>query len=468
MDRQYPADDDGLDPEELRYLWWEEELELQGDYVLNFVGAELRSGPFEVQLGTLIEWDDSGSDPTHGDFFEVTEPPTMEAILLLEKDRSCVSPSAETKAKWRQIAVSLCSTGALEDPSGAAFSSEEEELLTILFVSQHLWRRPLSCWKKPAGTRLEVLIDLAKYLLERYPVPAWLDAWTIFMRNSKMVQYGHIDHAWYHNADASSAPWVAYIAATQGVKLGPALQYCARKWRLEVPISAARFAFEVPPLMDVEKAFLWLLVRAMGGSRETASRFSLNYWNRCDGWTLPLIRFAVRHPEIVDHLDSIQEWVLHEDIEARRVNPEVRFQLAGRSPARVVAAATAYWFSLHYKQASQHSWKTHGWNARLEEAGVSWGFVELLDGCSLSEESLRLRHCVDTYAEACAQNQSAIVSVRLAGRRVLTVEVEPATGRIVQVHGFANRNATDAEARMVERWAAQFKLVYDPANFRMC
>lgn len=89
----------------------------------------------------------------------------------------------------------------------------------------------------------------------------------------------------------------------------------------------------------------------------------------------------------------------------------------------------------------------------------TWAITELLNSLALHEESKAMRHCVSLYSQDCEQGRSAIFSVTLAGRRMVTVEVNPKTLRVVQVHGFANRLPTTEETRVVNRWCTQFELV---------
>jgi hypothetical protein len=72
---------------------------------------------------------------------------------------------------------------------------------------------------------------------------------------------------------------------------------------------------------------------------------------------------------------------------------------------------------------------------------------------ALAEESQAMHHCVTLYAYRCAQGQSAIFSLRAAGERRITIELD-ALGRIVQARGACNRAATGEEQAVMARWLA--------------
>lgn len=67
--------------------------------------------------------------------------------------------------------------------------------------------------------------------------------------------------------------------------------------------------------------------------------------------------------------------------------------------------------------------------------------VELNTGLSLAEEGLEQRHCIGTYANACASGATRVFSLRHHGRRAATLELQrrhDGSWRMVQIRGKAN------------------------------
>ena len=79
-------------------------------------------------------------------------------------------------------------------------------------------------------------------------------------------------------------------------------------------------------------------------------------------------------------------------------------------------------------------------------------------------EGERMHHCVTTYQEKCITGSSSIWSLRCEYPRsqfkdCLTIELSH-SGTIVQCRGFANRQPTNDELAVVDRWAADHKLIW--------
>ncbi|MEK7949730.1 PcfJ domain-containing protein [Luteolibacter soli] len=90
-----------------------------------------------------------------------------------------------------------------------------------------------------------------------------------------------------------------------------------------------------------------------------------------------------------------------------------------------------------------------------------WTFREKLCHAQLIAEGEALRHCVSGYWRRCRSGRSAIFSLRQLHPAIvpvrhearLTIEVERATRRIVQVRGKWNRWPGEFEYRLLKRWA---------------
>jgi hypothetical protein len=75
--------------------------------------------------------------------------------------------------------------------------------------------------------------------------------------------------------------------------------------------------------------------------------------------------------------------------------------------------------------------------------------VELDTGARLAEEGLEQRHCIGTYANACASGSTRVFSLRRDGKRTATIELQrnhDGSWRMVQIRGKANTVVHDAAA----------------------
>lgn len=101
-----------------------------------------------------------------------------------------------------------------------------------------------------------------------------------------------------------------------------------------------------------------------------------------------------------------------------------------------------------------------------EDADGAWSVVTLERQEQLVEESQHMRHCAHFYGRLVRNGSVALLSLRLDGHRLLTMEVVRASSTLIQVKGFANRPPTPEESAQVRRWAAQHQLRVLPTVLR--
>ena len=105
---------------------------------------------------------------------------------------------------------------------------------------------------------------------------------------------------------------------------------------------------------------------------------------------------------------------------------------------------------------SDFVWKNQGWDWEIStKKATKWKFTELTSSEELIEEGEAMAHCVASYDYDCYIQESAIVSLRLNNRRCATIEVEPLSGRLVQVSGFANGDISRNKMCIIEQWLAK-------------
>lgn len=104
----------------------------------------------------------------------------------------------------------------------------------------------------------------------------------------------------------------------------------------------------------------------------------------------------------------------------------------------------------------------------LEGRGLQWTFHELTSLVGLMQEGRRLRHCVATYRRFCEPGLCSIFSLRQSDPRqpgrapqpVLTLEINRAKRRIVQVRGKWNRFPRRQENAIIRTWASHHQLKF--------
>lgn len=182
-------------------------------------------------------------------------------------------------------------------------------------------------------------------------------------------------------------------------------------------------------------------------TEESAEPSYPRFWQATARWMI-----AHRDAMTNDEAAGILDWAMHEYTEGVRAGG-AEFSWKGRGVGPTLARSLAYARHLARPWLS-YRWKGHGWDFvdQTDPAGP-WSFVELTSGEDLFLEGRALHHCVAGYAGRCAAGRSAIVSMRHDGARVVTIEVVPDTGRIIQARGACNRPATGIERQAIDRWA---------------
>ncbi|MFH5806083.1 PcfJ domain-containing protein [Alienimonas sp. DA493] len=146
--------------------------------------------------------------------------------------------------------------------------------------------------------------------------------------------------------------------------------------------------------------------------------------------------------------------------EAERLAAERRAREAARDAARRLARrrreetrqAEARRERVRRSAPPSLRWEPRGWDWEWKSRGSWWVITELTSSEALFEEGREMKHCAAGYASLCRAGQSAVFGVTLNGKRRLTVEVEPGTGKLVQVRGPGNRGPTPEEAAVISKW----------------
>ncbi|MEM7315449.1 MAG: PcfJ domain-containing protein, partial [Planctomycetota bacterium] len=88
-----------------------------------------------------------------------------------------------------------------------------------------------------------------------------------------------------------------------------------------------------------------------------------------------------------------------------------------------------------------------------------WTIRELLSREALIIEGRKMNHCVASYSQRCQSSGCSIWTMEvetIGGRKkMLTIEVQNSSGRIVQARGKANRRAKPQELAILRRWTAE-------------
>ena len=309
------------------------------------------------------------------------------------------------------------------------------------------WIREPEAWRPSGGGLWGEFGSLARHLLATHPVPNCLTHVWLEPRSQQTLR---------HQA------WFRHLGRGHGL----------RGLDLPLPVSkrlAAWFAL-APGGLTVWQALRWAQVRNLGGDRALAHAVATTClgtaFPRPDYWNA-VLRFLISHRCPAEPVPLVIEYLQFRP-------PSAEFQLpllrAGQSLALLLHRARDWGLRQRYRyHGPSYTWpgmglrgfelveNTGSWQATL------WRIRELRSSEELAEEGHRSRHCVRLYAQSCRAGRSSIWSLRCTDatgcdRPVLTIQVDPATRRIVQAKGHANSRPTPDARRILQLWADQEQL----------
>jgi hypothetical protein len=333
-----------------------------------------------------------------------------------------------------------------------------EIIAGLLSLSAFDWLRQVEDWEPAGDNPLPRFTSLARHLLAAYPVPAFMTS------------------VWFQGADAVSRRqqgWYAHIGAGRNI----------RKADLPLPYTKmmAHHFLEAPDHLSAEAALRWGQVRGLGGSKSLARAIvatRLGHSSDSEEFWATVVQFFVNHPDldpacvgpIVDYLHHRrfvpQDGFVEDGVLTGLGPPQPDLSMKGRTPRSLLRQVGEWHEQLKMpRNLATLDWKPSGIGAfrhveRDADAGLRcWMICELTSGDQLRREGMAMRHCVASYARACARRTTSIWSMRFEDGdrrfRVMTIEVDPSTRTIIQARRRGNAPPNEKALGVLRRWAGR-------------
>lgn len=331
----------------------------------------------------------------------------------------------------------------------------------LLALSAHAgrWVRSPENWEPRSHNAYRQFHALVRHLTARYDVPTFLNsAWL-----EGLTERGVVHQRWF-----------LHVAQGQNIRTADRLPVALSK-------KQAHLFLQAPEDCDALGAFRWAQVRDLGGDERLArsilaTRMATDY-HRDDFW-LTVVRWLVAHPlldavhhgPIIDYIHdqrfvaSVPNPVRHQLGQPMLVAAQPNLTMKGRAPETLLAAVERWHRQLgRGRSTGLTAWAPIGLPAfRLEEGHHEnrriYTITELLNSGDLDIEGRAMRHCVASYAASCVRRCASIWSLRVADAfgqetRLLTLEVAPQSGTIVQARQKGNAAPSPKEINLLHRWA---------------
>lgn len=244
----------------------------------------------------------------------------------------------------------------------------------------------------------------------------------------------------------------------------------------------AHHFLEAPSNYSIKQAFRWGQIKAMGGDRRVVEGVMQcplgNSFEHNAFWTT-VIQFFIDNPmldanqyrNIYDYLYN-QKFVYrgHVYIDNVLVNqgPEQpNLSMHGRNPMTLINQVEKWHGELSRQSKRRNNytaWSSCGIKGFFKESkDETVHIIELLDSKQLDLEGKLMHHCVGSYTNSCSTGLCAIYSLRkdhkINGHSVeATIEVGIKSREIVQARKKYNKNLTNSDWNVIERWASEENL----------
>jgi hypothetical protein len=328
------------------------------------------------------------------------------------------------------------------------------EALVSVAVNYPAWRRTPGTWKVRSKNTRRQFESLLRHLFCEYSMPRFFDSvW--FLGDDKRAK--------------QQQRWYLHVGA------GGSIRDC------DLPIKYTRrmghYFMLAPSDITVADAIRWGQFKTLGFTdRQIRALLQVNHVNNYEHepFWLTVFHWLAAHPcvndveygPLIDFLHN-QRFVDERQVFGRDESlgpPQPNLTMKRRDPHTLLKQMHAW----HRQLANDNTqleahWRRSGFPEfeHIEGQGKTmqiWTIRELLSREALVIEGRKLNHCVASYVHRCASGGGSIWTMELeniAGRKkLLTIELQNSSGRIVQARGRANRRPRQQEISVLRRWAA--------------
>jgi len=165
----------------------------------------------------------------------------------------------------------------------------------------------------------------------------------------------------------------------------------------------------------------------------------------------------------------MQEYI--DFFEYKKYTENLNYSLKGRTVKSVTKAI------VNWHEAADYAEKLKlielEWNGsnlkeiKLEREGIEYVFNEITNGKELFSESKKMKHCVFSYIESCANGYTSIWSMKKKMDSIYTsyLTIEVRKNKVIQISGKRNRQVNHTELELIKKWAKEMNFDIDHELF---
>ncbi|MBA4852577.1 PcfJ domain-containing protein [Emticicia sp. BO119] len=302
-----------------------------------------------------------------------------------------------------------------------------------------LWIRPLEDWKPKTKSEHERFKELIAFLFAKYAFPPFLN------------------YIFFYQEDFFFIRDFIFLAQGGSIKHINSTIPLSQKMKVEFMRSPEGFR--------VFEAFRHAQVLGLGGDELLAHRIAYSWLGRKEKrdetfWEKFIPILIAGGMFNYDKIGELIDYVRHE------LNENKTYTLKGRTLTSLMRQSDLWHEGLTFTK-EQKMEKFAVWKPLFSELfevieGVGekanqYKMVELLSNKELMDEGNKMNHCVATYSSYCSKGRTRIVSLRkyqcgFEMERLATIEVNLASGRVVQAKYRFNKPISEKAKSLLTQW----------------
>lgn len=329
-----------------------------------------------------------------------------------------------------------------------AISEIEPELLTFAINDPDSFKYTLKSSNRDKKVRM-----LAKFLFSKYKTPKILEqVWdgpsipgrTNTKKKSSAIRY----RKWFVCAATGGSLYKEHLKSFLTKKEGLLFVNC-------------------PFDLTIDQALVYSIALAEDGRAGAALRIAKSKLNEksyeTEFWKNVVKFFAQedKTPETVEQINDLVDFINAQKLENNN------FNIFGNG--WTLASLTKRMHDWHYdlrrsKKMGSFTWAGHDFKdfsltKRKDEYNAEeWTITQIKSSKELLDEGKQQHHCVFGYKNSCIDGSASIWSLKVNGKRKVTIEVRKSNNCIVQARGFANRKTTGEEDNLIRLWSNENNL----------
>lgn len=311
--------------------------------------------------------------------------------------------------------------------------------------------RDFTGWKPTTHNGRKQACDFVRFLFAKYEVPVFMD------------------HVWWDNS-INHKDWFIRVGQGENIRKMPGLY-------IELTKKEAHYMMQSPRDFGMKEAIRHGQISNIGGNEyltrqilrtRIGTDFSKNeFWMGVFRWFImnPMLD-PKQYAPITDYIHN-QKFIPSVVVNGEFVAAQPNFSIKDRNPETLIKQVIAWHKRLGKTRSTYTSWPSCGlpkfeYETGNEDRKKFYTIKELCTSKELQQEGNTMHHCVSSYATSCAEKRTSIwslsVSDKMGTRKMLTIDLQVPTKKIMEARGKYNEKPTSEGLRIIDIWARVHKL----------